>query len=178
MAEPIALARPYAKAAFEYAHAANELQAWSEMLALAAAVAQQSGMNAYLNSPNFTTQEKAKTFLDVCGDELNGVVQNLVSILAENQRLQLLPEVLHLFELFKANQQKSIDVNVATAFELSSDEQDKLAKALSAKLDREIKVESTVDKTLLGGAIVRAGDMIIDGSVRGRLAKLAEAMNS
>lgn len=178
MAELTTLARPYAKAAFEYAHAANELQTWSDMLGLAAAVAQQDGMVKVLASPSYTSEQKGSTFVDVCGDQLNEKGQNFVRVLAENHRLELLPVIDQLFDVFKANQEKSIDVNVATAFELTGDVQDKLAKALSAKLDREVKVSTSVDKSLLGGAVVRAGDTIIDGSVRGRLAKLAEAMNS
>ena len=178
MAELTTLARPYAKAAFEYAHAANALQTWSDMLALAAAVAQQDGMQKVLISPSYTAEQKAATFVDVCGDQLNAQGQNFVRVLAENDRLELLPEIDQLFDVFKANQEKSIDVEVATAYELGSDVQDKLAKALSAKLDREVKVSSSVDKSLLGGVLVRAGDTIIDGSVRGRLTKLAEAMNS
>lgn len=178
MAELTTLARPYAKAAFEYAHAANALQTWSDMLALAAAVAQQDGMNKVLTSPNCTAEQKGSTFVEVCGDQLNQQGQNFIRVLAENGRLELLPEIDQLFDVFKANQEKSIDVEVATAFELGGDVQDKLAKALSAKLDREVKVSSSVDKDLLGGVLIRAGDTIIDGSVRGRLAKLAEAMNS
>ena len=83
-----------------------------------------------------------------------------------------------MFELHKAQREKSVDVDVTTAFELSGELQDKLAKALSAKLDREVSLTTTVDAAILGGALVRAGDTVIDGSVRGRLAKLAEAMNS
>ncbi len=178
MAELTTIARPYAKAAFEFADQASELSKWSEMLALASAVAQQDSMKLVLASPATTAEQKAKTFLDVCGDELNDSAANLISNLAGNQRLQVLPEVQELFELHKAQREKSVDVEVTTAFELSGEIQDKLAKALTAKLDREVSVSTLVDKSLLGGALVRAGDTVIDGSVRGRLTKLAEAMNS
>ena len=178
MAELTTLARPYAKAAFEFADATGELQKWSEMLALAAAVAQQDGMVKALSSPALTTEQKAKAFVDVCGDELDKAAINLIGALAKNQRLKLLPEVIQLFEAHKAQRELSVDVEVTTAFELSSELQDKLAKALSAKLKREVFLSTSIDKTILGGALVRAGDTVIDGSVRGRLVKLAEAMNS
>jgi len=178
MAELTTLARPYAKAAFEFSLASNQLQAWSDMLALAAAVAQQDGISEVLSSPALTAQEKGTAFTDVCGEKLNEKASNFVRVLADNQRLSLLPEIFQLFELMKSNQEKSIDVEVATAFALSGDLENKLAEALSAKLDRDVKVHSEVDETLLGGAVIRAGDTLIDGSVRGRLAKLAEAMNS
>ena len=148
------------------------------MLSLVAAVAQQDGISRVLGSPALTSQQKGDSFAAVCGDQLDEKAQNFVRVLASNQRLALLPDIRELFELMKANQEKSIDVEVATAFPLSGDLENKLAEALSAKLDRTVKVQSKVDNTLLGGALIRAGDTLIDGSVRGRLAKLAEAMNS
>lgn len=178
MAELTTLARPYAKAAFASADAAGQLSQWSDMLALAAAVAQHDGMIEALVAPAYTAEQKAKVFADVCGDKLNESAINLISVLAENQRLTLLPQIQQLFELHKAQREQSVDVEVTTAYELSGELQDKLAKALSVKLDREVTLSASVDKALLGGALVRAGDTVIDGSVRGRLAKLAEAMNS
>lgn len=178
MAELTTLARPYAKAAFESADAAGELQKWSDMLSLAAAVAQQDGMIKALSSPTLTAAQKAQAFVDVCGEELSDTAKNLIKTLAGYQRLSLLPAIQELFELHKAQREKSVDVDVTTAFELTGELQEKLAKALSAKLDREVNLSTTVDAAILGGALVRAGDTVIDGSVRGRLAKLAEAMNS
>ena len=178
MAELITLARPYAKAAFEFALAEQDLQVWSDMLSLAAAVAQREGMVKVMATPTLTARQKGEIFIEVCGEQLSAKGQNFISNLAENKRLQLLPEIRQLYEAYKSQQEKSVDVEVSTAFELSADTQTKLAKALSAKLDREVNVQSSVDKSLLGGAVIRAGDTVIDGSVRGRLAKLAEAMNS
>jgi F-type H+-transporting ATPase subunit delta len=178
MAELTTLARPYAKASFESADAAGELQKWSTMLAMLSAVSQQENMGKAISSPGLTAGQKAQIFVDVCGEELDTNAANLVSALAGNQRLLLLPEIRQLFELFKAQREKSVDVLVSTAFELSSELQEKLAKTLSTKLDREVNLSTAVDKTLLGGALVRAGDTVIDGSVKGRLTKLAEAMNS
>lgn len=178
MAELTTLARPYAKAAFESADAAGQLQQWSDMLALAAAVAQQEGMIKVQLAPSLTSAQKAQAFIDVCGDALNEGAANLIKALADNKRLTLLPQIQQLFEQHKAQRELSIDVEVTTAFELSGELQDKLAKALSAKLDRVVTLTTAVDKAILGGALIRAGDTVIDGSVRGRLARLAEAMNS
>ncbi|MEC8427159.1 MAG: F0F1 ATP synthase subunit delta [Pseudomonadota bacterium] len=178
MAELTTLARPYAKATFEAADAAGALAQWSEMLKLVAAVSQQEVMTKVLASPSLTTEQKAKAFVEVCGDEIDAKAANLIGALADNSRLQLLPEIQQLFELHKAQREKSVDVVVTTAFELSGELQDKLAKSLSTKLDRDVNLSTEVDASLLGGALVRAGDTVIDGSVRGRLTKLAEAMNS
>ncbi len=172
------LARPYARAAFEYADAKGELQGWSETLALLAAVAQQDAVVRLLASPSYTAKQQAEKLISVCGDDLNTQVQNYIGVLAENRRLLLLPEIQQQFEVLKANREKSIDVSVESAIELTGEEQEKLTKALSARLAREVNMQVSVNKSLLGGAVVRAGDTVIDGSIRGRLAKLAEALNS
>lgn len=178
MAELSTLARPYAKAAFEYALAAGELALWAEQLATAAAVAQQETMLKVLASPSMTSAQQAQSFVDVCGDAIGDKVQNFVKALAENKRLSLLPEIFALFEAHKAAQEKSVDVRISTAIDLAADTQQKLEQALKAKLEREVNVTTEVDKALLGGVLIKAGDLVIDGTVRGRLAKLAEAMNS
>lgn len=178
MAELTTLARPYAKAAFNFANSANVLGTWSEMLALAAAVSSCDGISKLLSSPNVTTDKKGAAFVEICGDQLNEQAANFVKVLAENKRLQLLPEIAQLFEAFKAQKEKSVDVELQSAFELPAAVQDKLAKALSVKLDRVVNVTGSVDKSLIGGVVIRTGDTVIDGSIKGRLAKLAEAMNS
>jgi len=178
MAELSTLARPYAKAAFEYARSNNALTSWFEQLATAAAVTRDSALSAVLNSPSVTADQQAQTVTDVCGDALDAEVRNYVAILASNKRLPLLPEIYSLFAQFKANHEKSVDVEVVSAFDLADTTRDKLADVLGKKLEREVKVTTSTDDNLLGGVLIRAGDLVIDGSVRGRLNKLAEAMNS
>jgi F-type H+-transporting ATPase subunit delta len=112
------------------------------------------------------------------GESREAKGQNLIRLRAENKRLVLLPEISGLFDTLKANQEKSVDVEITTAFEVSSEISDKLAKALQDRLQREIRLATSVDATLIGGAVIRAGDTVIDSSVRGKLKKLAEAMNS
>lgn len=178
MAELSTLARPYAKAAFEYARDKNALAAWSEQLAVAAAVTADSVMVGVLTNPSITAQQQSHTVSEVCGDALGTEARNYITILASNKRLALLPEIHALFEQYKANQEKSVDVEVVSAFDLADATRDKLAEVLGKKLEREVKVSTSTDKNLLGGVLIRAGDLVIDGSVRGRLNKLAEAMNS
>ena len=178
MAELTTLARPYAKAAFEYAMAAKKVQPWHEALALSAAVAEQEQVKKALNASALSAEQKAAVFVQVCGEKMDEKVKNFIRTLAVNKRLALLPFISRLFDSMKAQQEKSFDVEVTTAFALSDDLINTLAKSLSAKLDRKVSVQSSVDKSLLGGVVIRTGDMIIDGSVRGRLAKLAEAMKS
>jgi F-type H+-transporting ATPase subunit delta len=178
MAEPTTLARPYAKAAFEYALAANKLQPWDEALKLSAAIAVQEKVSKALSSSALSAEQKALAFIEVCGDQMDGKIKNFIHTLASNKRLALLPYIKDLFAKMKAQQEKAIEVEVTAAYELSVDLVNKLAQALCAKLNRSVNVQSSVDKSLLGGVIIHAGDMVIDGSIRGRLAKLAEAMKS
>ena len=178
MAELSTLARPYAKAAFQYAADANDLQAWSDSLAIVAAVAQQQAVVKLLSSPSYTAAQQAEKTIEICGDAINDKSRGFIQVLAENRRLQLLPQISQQFEVLKANREKTVEVSVVSASEISTEQQNKLASALSAKLEREVSMQVSIDDNLLGGAIVRAGDTVIDGSIRGRLAKLAEALNS
>ena len=109
---------------------------------------------------------------------MNESGQNLVNVLAENKRIALLPQIFEQFEHLKAELEKAVDVEIISAFAVSDESKQKLTDALKAKLAKDVRVTTVVDETLVGGAIIRAGDMVIDGTVRGKLTKLAEAMNS
>jgi len=178
MAEKSTLARPYAKAAFEYALEKGLLAAWSGQLATVALVATDEAMARALDNPALTGEQQARMLNDVCGDSTDRELKNFVSTLSANKRLSLLPEIHKQFELYKANQEKAVDVEVISAFDLPEPTVNRLADMLGKKLERQVKVRTSTDNSLLGGVLIRAGDTVIDGSVRGRLNKLAEAMNS
>jgi F-type H+-transporting ATPase subunit delta len=178
MAELRTLARPYAKAAFEYALDHGALGEWSAQLATCAAVAADDAVKSVLDNPSLTHEQQARTLNDVCGDATGTEVKSFVSILSSNKRVALLPEIHAQFELFKTDQERSVDVEVISAFDLGEATATKLADVLGKKLERDVNVSTATDQTLLGGVLIRAGDLVIDGSVRGRLNKLAEAMNS
>ncbi len=178
MAELTTLARPYAKAAFEFARGSNALDDWYGQLQTVTAVAAESRMQTLLRDPALGGRELASTLADVCGDAISDPVRNFLAVLAENKRLRLLPQITVLFAGYKANFEKSVDVEVVSAFELADEMTQKLAAALGKRLQREVNVHNTTDASLLGGVLIRAGDLVIDGSVRGRLNKLATAMNS
>jgi F-type H+-transporting ATPase subunit delta len=157
---------------------ASTLEQWSAQLNLLAALVADSKVAALLAQPALTTEYQAEQLIAVCGDELGGEVQNFVRVLAENKRLSLLPHVAALFAEFKANRERSVDVSIDSAFALTATVEKKLAAALSKKLERDVKVSSQVDQSLIGGVVIRAADVVIDASIRGRLDKLAKAMNS
>ena len=178
MSQLTTIARPYARAAFETALTSGTLQAWSKGLALLAALVQHEKVAAWLHMPSASAAEQAQTLIELAGDELDQGIQNFVQALSVNKRLPLLPDIRILFEALKADQERSVDVEVITAFDLDAEAQASLGAALSERLQREVKLSSRVDSSLIGGLIVHAGDLVIDASVRGKLKKLTETMNA
>ena len=178
MAELRTLARPYAKAVFGYADTTGTLDQWSSSLELLSSVVSQSTVQKILTSPEYTTQQQAATIIDICGDALDDKSKNLVSLLAENRRLSLLPFILTQFRDLKAAKEKAVDVELISAVELDDQQRQQFVQALSTRLDRRVNLDVSIDQSLIGGILVRAGDTVIDGSIRGRLNKLAQALNS
>ena len=176
MAELTTIARPYAKAAFDIAAETKSLSDWSKMLGLAAWVSQQEKIIPLLSSPELTDEQLAEHLNQILSEEQDVNRANFISYLAKNKRLPLLPEISVLFESYKAEYEKSVDVEISTAFDLNEQIQSKLAEALSKKLQRSINITYSVDKELIGGAVIKAGDLVIDGSVQGKLEKLANSM--
>ena len=131
-----------------------------------------------LRDPSLSSEQIAESFIGVCGDEVGGKGNNFICLLAENKRLVLLPDIAELYEALKANQERSLDVKVTTAYKIRSEIAERLAESLKTRLEREIKLATSVDQSLIGGAVIRAGDMVIDSSVRGKLTKLVESINS
>ncbi|MGE0625115.1 MAG: F0F1 ATP synthase subunit delta [Pseudomonadales bacterium] len=174
MAELATLARPYANAVFEVAKAGNELDVWSRMLALLAAAVRNPTVQLLLADPEIEEEQKAYRLSAICGEELNERGRRFVQVLAANKRLALLPDVSELFEALRAEEQSTLDVKVISAYALSDAETEKLKSALARRFQREVNMTSDVDASLIGGAVIRAGDTVIDGSVRGKLSKLAE----
>jgi len=177
MSQLTTLARPYARAAFESAISDGSLKAWSSALGLLAALLQDTKVGSYLSDPSRNTGAQAQALIDLCGSELDAKAQNFVLVLAANKRLQLLPEIATLFEGLKADYEKTVDVEVISAFGMDQGAESNLATALKKRLQRNVNLNVSIDRSLIGGMIVRAGDLVIDGSVRGKLNKLIESMN-
>jgi len=178
MAELTTLARPYAKAVFDAAQDQDAIDHWDQALAFAAQVAGDQQVKKVLASPGLSEQRKAELFADCFEDQLPEALNNFLLILAESKRLTLLPEVSALFKLYRANLERRVKLQVNTAFEMTAEQQQKLVDALSRKLERKVDLEASVDQTLIGGVIIRTGDLVIDASVRGKLAKMAKALGS
>ena len=173
MIEPTTLARPYARAAFEHARAAGELAAWQTALSELAAITTQPKVAAAMRDPNQTAAQRASTLSSLAGDAVPTAVGNLLAIMSDNGRLSLIPEVATLFDQLKQAVESAVAVHVTSAYPLSDAETQQLTETMQEKLERSITLTSETDPSLLGGALIRADDLVIDGSVRGRLNKLA-----
>ena len=173
MIEPTTLARPYARAAFEHARAADQLSSWQSALSELAAIFADDKVAAVLRDPNQTAAQRAETLGALGGENLPQAVRNLLAIMSDNGRLSLLPEVSAIFDQLKQAIESTITVHVMSAYPLSDEETQQLSESMQTKLNRSITLTSETDPSLLGGALIRADDLVIDGSVRGRLNKLA-----
>lgn len=178
MVEITTVARPYAKAAFEYARGEGQLAAWSSMLALAATVVADADFKQYLARPILGAEQQADAVLKVCGDRLDTAGKNFISNLAANKRLAILPAISAQFDALRAQAEGVVDVQVTTAQALDDAQTRSLAQTLTQKLSRQVSISSDVDASLIGGVVIRAGDTVIDASVRGKLAQLSATLNS
>jgi len=173
VAERATIARPYAKAAFEYAHAANATAAWSRGLKTAAEIVADTRVAPITKSPQWSPKDLGGLIADVAGTHLNASMKNFIAILAENHRLLLLPEIAAHYEELRSEVENTVDVEVISAVPMNPEQREKLGAALSTRLKRKVRMQNSVDAALLGGAVVRAGDLVIDGSLKGRLERLA-----
>jgi F-type H+-transporting ATPase subunit delta len=177
MAEAITVARPYAQAAFMYASEQQALTDWSDMLSLLVAITDDAAMDELIDSPHLTETQLANLFIKIAGDQINSNGANFIRVLAVNGRLMLLPEIAALFEIQRRDAEGTVQAELVTAFPASESQQSEVIASLRKRLGREIELSCSTDAELLGGAIVRAGDLVIDGSVRGKLERLGVALN-
>ncbi len=165
------LARPYARAAFELAKGDGLLADWSRRLAFSAQLASVGRIAAALAQPDLSQSRQVELLLPE-GDTADGTFGRFLSVLAENKRLSLLPDIAAQYELLRADAERTVKARVRTAVALEPAQIETLRAALKRRLGREVEVDNQVDASVLGGAVIDAGDIVIDGSVRGRLAKL------
>ena len=173
MAEYTTSARPYARAVYALANETSSVDGWGEALALLAAVAADANMQALLDKPQLGKEQKGELMLKVISDKLNQQQQNLVRFMAENDRLKALPEVAHQFEVYRAEAEGKVEAEVISAFALSSEQEQAITAMLKSKLGRDVSITTSTDESLIGGVIIKAGDTIIDGSMKSQLESLA-----
>ncbi|HVH84623.1 MAG TPA: F0F1 ATP synthase subunit delta [Steroidobacteraceae bacterium] len=173
MADRTTIARPYARAAFEEARALKRLEPWSQALHVGAAVVADPRVAALLGNPHVTPEELAQLVTGIAGPKLGAEGANFVRTLAANHRLAVLPEIAALFDTLKDAEQGVADVTVTSAAPLGTAQQKALSAALTRRLKRTVRLHCATDPALLGGAVVQSGDLVIDGSLRTRLERIA-----
>ncbi|CAQ82132.1 MULTISPECIES: F0F1 ATP synthase subunit delta [Photorhabdus] len=177
MSEFATVARPYAKAAFDFAVEKQSLEQWQNMLAFTAEVTRNEQVGELL-SGSLASETLANTFIAICGEQVDEHAQNFIRIMAENGRLLALPEVLQQFIQLRASLESTVDVEVISATELSEQQLAKISTAMEKRLSRKVKLNCKIDKSVIAGVVVRAGDLVIDGSIRGRLDRLTDVLQS
>ena len=183
MADNNTLARPYAQAVFELAHASGELASWSESLDIARQLLRDGEVIAYLGNPDFNDDQRLEFLTGLFAQAGAGVLggqdrkgMNFLKLLLEYGRVAVLPEIAVHFEALKAETENMVDVTVTSASAISAAQQDTISKALRERLGRDVNIETQIDENLIGGAVIKAGDVVIDGSMRARLEGLATAL--
>jgi F-type H+-transporting ATPase subunit delta len=171
MAEKVTLARPYAKAAFEAARQHKAFERWSEMLAAAAAAVVDERVAKLLSSPRVQPGDLVELIAAASGADQHG--RNFLETLAQNRRLGVLPEIAAIYEELRADVENVTDVHVTSAVALDETQRVRLTAALKKRLKRDVRLHCAVDAGLIGGAVVRAGDFVIDGSLKARLESMA-----
>ena len=173
MADYTTSARPYARAVYAIATETSTVDGWGEALALMAAVAADAGIQDMLDQPQIGKEQKGELMLRVLADKLDQKQQNLVKLLAENGRLHALPEIAHQFETFRAEAEGKVEAEVITAFDLTGEQEQAITETLKSKLGRDVSITTRTDASLIGGVVIKAGDIIIDGSMKSQLESLA-----
>jgi len=170
-------ARPYAQAVFDTALKESDLAGWSDRLALLAAVSDDSTIQTMIASPRVTADQLADALNQICGEQIGSSGKNLVRLLARNRRVAALPDIATQFEKLRAESEQVVEAELITALDVSDAQVKQLADALERKLGRAVKLQSRVDPSLMGGAVIKTGDLVIDGSVTTKLSKLNSALS-
>jgi len=174
MSELATLARPYAEAAFKRAKELDNSSEWSDSLAFLSAVMQDESLSVIVSNPKVSEEKLSQLMQDICQDQLKGEALNFLKLLIENRRLQLAPQIAEIFENYKAEDEGYVDVDVITAYTLTKAEEQSFATTLKKKLNKTVNISTSVDTSLIGGFLVKAGDSVIDGSISGQLQQLAK----
>ena len=171
------LARPYAKAAFELANSDCNLAAWDDMLSAVAIITADEGMANWLQSPHSTAEKAVEITVEAMGGEVDSRFQGYLGVLADNDRLSLCSEISRMFEYLRADAERRLQVRVVSATALQEADIERMQSALAKRFDREITLSNEIDTDVLGGAIIYAGDQVIDGSLLGRLKRLEASLS-
>jgi F-type H+-transporting ATPase subunit delta len=173
MAERVTIARPYAKAVFALARDSRRLPQWSDALRIAAQICADGRVKTLFGNPHVPPAQLVEFIAGIGAQAFDAEARRFLAVLAENGRMPYVPEIAELYEKLRAEQERVLDVTLSSAVELSSEQRERFAAALRKRFEREVRLHTQIDTSLLGGAVLQADDLVIDGSVRGGLTQLA-----
>ena len=176
MSEFTTAARPYAKAAFEVAQAESKQAEWSDALQFIDAVVCNDDFVAVIDNPAMGAEAKGDILVDICTDKLSETQKNFIKVMAENSRLMLMPEIVVLYEALRAAAENTVEATATAAYALSDAQVQSMTDALKKKLGCDVTLTTEVDSSLIGGVIIRAGDLVIDGSTQAKIGSLTQAV--
>ncbi|MBA3661325.1 MAG: F0F1 ATP synthase subunit delta [Gammaproteobacteria bacterium] len=174
MASFIGIARPYARAAFDYAREQQAFESWKVFLDMAALVMRDQATLSLLKNPDFTVKHWSELLENILTPYLDTERRNFLRLIALHNRFTAIPEIAELFNTYLAQYEKESTVRIVTAVDLDATYKQKLTEALTKRLSRTVILREEIDPNIMGGAIIHIGDRVIDGSIRGKLTRLLE----
>lgn len=177
MAEKTTIARPYAQAMFASAKEKGNTDKVGEALQIAAVAVTDPALAAMIGNPDVADDKIIALLTDLCGDRAGKELENFFRLLAEYDRLTFLPEISSLFDGYRAEEESTVEAEIISAIELNDAQKSDIVSGLKKRLGREVNLRCSVDESLIGGAIIRAGDLVIDGSITSQLNKLGHALS-
>lgn len=176
MAEKTTLARPYAKAIFELACQDNEIDGWIEKLKLLSEVTSIDEVMDVIKNPEISLDDTISMLTDICKDMLDDKSINLLRLAGENGRLDLFPQMVREFEILKAQAQGTLEAEVISAYAINATQKKLITESLVKRFNKDVTITTAIDKSLIGGIVIRAGDLVIDGSVSNQLQKITHTL--
>lgn len=178
MANTASISRPYARAVFSMAQEEGDFQTWSDVLAVGATIVADASVKSLIDDPRIGRDKLAELVTSIMPEDLPEQCANTIRLLTHNDRLDALPTIATQYEVLRAEAESTVDVQMISAREVTDAQQKKVATALKKRMGRKVKINVSIDESLIGGAVIRAGDLVIDGSAKGRLEKLSSALSS
>ena len=176
MSELATLARPYAAAVFKRSKETKATAKWSQALAFMSAVLGDEEISVVVDNPKVNNEMLSALMLDICQEQVDEEGANFLKLLVQNRRLALVPYIAKIYEAYRAEDEGYVDVEVTTAYAFSKEEKQQFASKLEKTFSKKVHMNVSVDKSLIGGVLVRAGDKVIDGSIRGQLQQMQKAL--
>lgn len=176
MSEATTMARPYAQAVFELANEGKALKEWSELLAIYSSAVNDPQVAKLIGNPSVSEEQLSALLMDMAGDKGSKELENFLKLLISNARLIFMPEIVALYEKYRAETENTVEAEVVSAFKTTKAQQTQIASALKKRLGRNVTLNCSTDKSLIGGLVIRAGDTVIDGSVKGQLERMSTSL--